>query len=125
MLKPQFNFEINFNLEKYIQGFFDKISETISNYKIIKHDEKRRIKLEKIENERKAKIALQKQKREEEALKVKLKEQALKDEARIEKQRTKDRKLFLRKKEALLRNKKDEKQKQFLKQLRLDKKIEK
>ena len=79
LLKPQFNFEINFNLEKYIQGFFDKISETISNYKIIKHDEKRRIKLEKIENERKAKIALQKQKLEEEALKVKLKEQALKD----------------------------------------------
>jgi len=125
LLKPQFNFEINFNLEKYIQGFFDKISETISNYKIIKHDEKRRIKLEKIENERKAKIALQKQKLEEEALKVKLKEQALKDEARIEKQRTKDIKLFLRKEQALLRIEQAEKQKQFLKQLRLDKQIEK
>ena len=33
-LKPQFNFKINFSLEKYIQGFFDKISDTISNYKI-------------------------------------------------------------------------------------------
>ena len=55
-LKPKFNLEINFNLEKYIQGFFDKISETISNYKILKIDEKRRLKLEKIEDERKAKI---------------------------------------------------------------------
>ena len=124
-LKPEFNFKINFNLEKYIQGFFDKISETISNYKIIKYDEKRRIKLEKIENERKAKIAFEKQRLEEEALKVKLKEQSLKDEAKLEKQRAKDIKLFLRKEQALLRIEQAEKQKQFLKQLRLDKQIEK
>ena len=124
-LKPEFNFKINFNLEKYIQGFFDRISEIISNYKIIKHDEKRRIKLEKIENERKAKIAFEKQKLDEEVLRVKFKEQALKDEAKLEKQRSKDIKLFLRKEQALLRIEQAEKQKQFLKQLRLDKQIEK
>ena len=124
-LKPEFDFKISFNLEKYIQSFFDKVSETISNYKIIKYDEKRRIKLEKIENERKVKIAFEKQKIEEEALKVKLKEQALKDEAKLEKQRAKDIKLFLRKEQALLRIEQAEKQKQFLKQLRLDKQIEK
>ena len=124
-LKPQFDFKINFSLEKYIQAFFDKISDTISSYKILKHDEKRRIKIEKIENERKIKIAAQKKKIEEEALKVKLKEQALKDEARLEKQRAKDIKLFLRKEQALLRIEQAEKQKQFLKQIRLDKQIEK
>ncbi len=124
-LKPQFNFKISFSLEKYIQGFFDKISETILSYKILKFDEKRRLKVEKIENERKAKIAAQKQKEEEETLRVKLKEQALKDEARLEKQRTKDIKLFLRKEQALLRMEQAEKQKQFLKQLRLDRQIEK
>jgi hypothetical protein len=124
-LKPEFNFKINFSLEKYIQRFFDKISETISSYKILKHDEKRRLKVEKIENERKEKIALQKQKIEEELLKVKLKEQTLKDEERLEKQRTKDIKLFLRKEQALLRIEQAEKQKQFLKQLKLDKQIEK
>ena len=124
-LKPEFNFKINFNLEKYIQSFFDKISETISNYKILKHDEKRRIKLEKIENERKAKIALEKQKLDEEILKVRLKEQALKDEVKLEKQRSKDIKLFLRKEQAILRIEQAEKQKQFLKQLKLDKQIEK
>ena len=83
------------------------------------------MKLEKIENERKAKIALEKKKIEEETFKVKLKEQALKDEARLEKQRTKDIKLFLRKEQAILRIEQAEKQKQFLKQLRLDKQIEK
>ena len=91
----------------------------------MKHDEKRRLKVEKIENERKEKIALQKQKIEEELLKVKLKEQTLKDEERLEKQRTKDIKLFLRKEQALLRIEQAEKQKQFLKQLKLDKQIEK
>ena len=124
-LKPQFNFKINFSLERHIQRFFDKISETISNYKILKNDEKRRIRLEKIENERKAKIEIEKEKKEQEILKVKLKEQALKDEARLEKQRTKDIKLFLRKEQALLRIEQAEKQRHFLKQLKLDRQIEK
>ncbi len=124
-VKPQFNFKINFNLEKYIQGFFDKISETISDYKILKIDEKRRIKIEKIENERKEKIRLENEKKQEEVLKVKLKEQALREEARLEKQRTRDIKVFLRKEQALLRIEQAEKQKQFLQQLRLDKQIEK
>ena len=124
-IKPQFNFKINFNLEKYIQSFFDKISETISDYKILKIDEKRRIKIEKIENERKEKIRLENEKKQEEILKVKLKEQALREEARLEKQRTKDIKVFLRKEQALLRIEQAEKQKQFLQQLRLDKQIEK
>ena len=124
-LKPEFNLKINFSLEKYIQGFFDRISETISNYKILKQDEKRRQRLEKIEDERKEKLAYEKQKKEEEALRVKLKEKELKEEARLEKQRTKDIKLFLRKEQALLRMEQAEKQRQFLKQLSLEKQIEK
>ncbi|MDC3135737.1 hypothetical protein OA433_01610 [Candidatus Pelagibacter sp.] len=124
-LKPDLNFKLDFNLEKYIQSFFDKISETISNYKILKLREKRRLRLEKMENERKAKIILEKQKKEESILKIKLKEQALKDEERLEKQRTRDIKVFLRKEQALLRIEQAEKQKQFFKQLKLEKQIEK
>ena len=124
-LKSQFNFKISFNIERYIQGFFDKISESISNYKILKTDEKRRLKIEKIEKERSEKILIEKQKKEEDALRVKLKEQALKDEAKLEKQRNKDIKLFLRKEQALLRIEQAEKQKQFFQQLKLEKQIEK
>ena len=124
-LKSQLNFKFNLNLEKYIQGFFDKISETISSYKILKTDEKRRIKIEKIEKERREKIEEAKRKKDEEILRLKLKEQTLKEEERLERQRTKDIKLFLRKEQALLRIEQAEKQKQFLKQLRLDKQIEK
>ena len=123
--KPQLNLNINFSLEKYIQGFFDKISETISNYKVLKVEEKRRLRLEKIENARIEKIEIEKEKNEAEILRLKLKEQTLKDEAKLEKQRTKDIKLFLRKEQAILRIEQAEKQKQFLKQLKLERQIEK
>ena len=124
-IKPQFNFKINFNLEKYIQRFFDKISETISNYKILKKDEKRRLKLEKIEKERLEKFELEKIKKEELALSIKFKEQTIKYEIKLEKQRTKEIKLFLRKEQAIIRIEQAEKQKQFLQQLKLEKQIEK
>ena len=124
-LKPQFKFNLNFNFDKYIQGFFDKIANTIDQYKIIKKDEARRIKLEKQEKERLEKIKKAEEKQKEEDLKFKLKEQTLKEEIKLEKQRTKDIKLFLRKEQALLRIEQAEKQKQFLQKLRLDKQIEK
>ena len=42
-LKPEFKFKLNFGLEKYVQAFFDKIADTISQYKILKKDETRRL----------------------------------------------------------------------------------
>jgi len=124
-LKPKFTLKLNLNPEKYIQRFFDKISETISNYKELKKEEKRRIQIEQIERERKEKINLQKQKQQEEIEITKLKEKALREEAKLEKQRSRDIKLFLRKEQAILRSEQAEKQKQFLKQLQLERQIEK
>ena len=124
-MKPEINFKINFNIEKYIQAFFDKISNTISEYKIVKKDEARRLILEKQEKERLEKIKIANQKQKDQELKIKQKEQAIKDEIKLEKQRAKDIKLFLRKEQALLRIEQAEKQKKFLKQIRLEKQIEK
>ena len=122
-LKPEF--KINFSLEKYIQSFFDKIANTISEYKILKQDEKRKKKLEELEKKEKEKILMLKQKKEEEELQTRLKEKALKEEIKLEKERTKDIKIFLRKEQAILRIEQAERQKQFLKQLKLEKQIEK
>ena len=124
-LRPEFKFRLNFGFEKYIQAFFDKIASTISQYKILKKDEERRLKLEKQERERQEKIEIAQERQKEQELKVKLKEQTLKDEVKLEKQRAKDIKLFLRKEQAILRIEQAEKQKQFLKQLRLEKQIDK
>lgn len=124
-LKPEIKFKINFSIEKYIQAFFDKIASTIFQYKTLKRDEARRLVLEKQESERLEKIKIEKEKQKEQELKIKLNEQALKEEVKLEKQRARDIKLFLRKEQALLRIEQAEKQKQFLKQLRLKKQIEK
>ena len=124
-LKPQLSLKINFSLEKYIQAFFDKIASTIQEYKETKKDEARRLKLEKLERERQEKINLENEKQKQKELKIKLQEQRLKDEIKLDKQRAKDIKIFLRKEQALLRIEQAEKQRQFLKQLRLEKQIEK
>jgi len=124
-IKPQLSLKINFSIEKYIQAFFDKIASTIHEYKETKKDEARRLKLEKLEKERQEKINLENEKQKQKELKIKLQEQALKDEIKLDKQRAKDIKIFLRKEQALLRIEQAEKQKQFLKQLRLEKQIEK
>jgi hypothetical protein len=124
-LKPEFNFKINFSLEKYIKVFFDIFANKIIEYKILKEDESRRRKLEKIERKEKEKIIAYKQKIKEEEFQTKLKEKNLKEEVRIEKERTRDIKLFLRKEQALVRIEQAERQKQFLKQLKLEKQIEK
>jgi len=120
-----FNLRFNLNIEKYIQAFFDKISDTIIQYKILKKDEARRLKIEEQEREREEKIRLSFEKQKEKELKIKLNEQTLKEEIKLDKQRTKDIKLFLRKEQALLRIEQAEKQRQFLKQLKLEKQIEK
>jgi hypothetical protein len=124
-LKPEFNIKINFSLERYIQAFFDKVANTILEYKILKAEEKRKRKLDEIDKKEKNKILLQKQTIQAEEIQTKLKEKALKEEIKLERERTRDIKLFLRREQALLRIEHAERQKQFLRQLQLEKQIEK
>jgi len=124
-LKPEFNFKINFSLEKHIQAFFDFFANKIIEYKTLKADEKRKRKLEEIEKKEKEKILVYKKKIKEEQFQTKIQEKNLKEEIRLEKERTKDIKLFLRKEQAFVRIEQAERQRQFLKQLKLEKQIEK
>ena len=124
-LKPNISFNFLFNIEKYIQSFFDKIDSTIEDYKNFKADEKKRIQLEKIKRIEDEKKAEEREKKEQAQLEIKLKKQAIKEEIRLEKERTREIKAFLRKEQALIRLEQAEKQKQFLQKIKLDKQIEK
>ena len=124
-LKPKINFKINFSLEKYIQAFFDVFANRILEFKILKAEEKRKRKLEEIEKKEKEKILIYKQKIKNEELQTKFQEKVLKEEIKLEKERARDIKLFLRKEQALLRIEQAERQRQFLKQLQLERQIEK
>ena len=57
-IKENFSFRITFDifkLDKLIQSFFQKVDDKISEYKSIKADEARRIKIENIEKEKERK----------------------------------------------------------------------
>jgi len=124
-LKPEFDFKINFSLEAHIQAFFDFFANKILDYKLLKVEEKRKRKLEEIEKKEKEKILIYKQKIKEEEYQTKFQEKKLKEEIKLEKERARDIKLFLRKEQALVRIEQAERQRQFLKQLKLEKQIEK
>ena len=124
-LKPEFNFKTNFSLEKYIQAFFDFFAKKIFEYKLLKIEEKRKKKLEEIERKEEKKLLIYKQKIKREELQTRIQEKNLKEEIKLEKERARDIKLFLRKEQALLRIEQATRQRQFLKQLQLEKQIEK
>ena len=124
--KFKFNFKIDFfAVDRFISNFFQKIEQKIQNFKLIRSEEKRRIKLEAIERSEREKQKLAEKKIEEEKIQLKLKEKQLKEEERLEKQRSKDIKLFLRKEQALLRKEQAERQRKFLEELKIEKQIEK
>ncbi len=127
-IKSKFNFKFKIDflaVDRFIAKFFQKIEDKIQEFKSLRSEEKRRLKLEAIENAEKEKLELENEKKEEEALQFKLKEKQLKDEQRLERERNKDIKLFLRKEQAILRKEQAERQRRFLEELKLDKQIEK
>ncbi len=121
-----FKFKIDFlAIDRFIAKFFQKIEEKIQKFKLLRFEEKRRLKLEAIEKAELEKLKIEKEKKEEEAIQFKIKEKQLKDEQRLERERNKDIKLFLRKEQAILRKEQAERQKKFLEEIKLDRQIEK
>ena len=116
-LIQKFKFKINFNLDKKIQNFFDSIDEKIQAYKVIRTEEKAKIKLRELERIEKEKEDNERKRKENLEIELKIKEKTLKEEQRLEKERTKDIKLFLRKEQALIRKEQAERQKKFLKEV--------
>tara|TARA_B100001758_G_scaffold64762_1_gene53985 strand:- start:81 stop:1253 length:1173 start_codon:yes stop_codon:yes gene_type:complete len=127
-LGSKLKFKLNFNflsIDRSIQNFFQKIENQFEKYKIIKAEEKKRLKIEEIERVKKEKEDIQRNKLEEEKIQFKLKQQLIKEEERLEKARAKDIKLFLRKEQAILRKEQAERQKRFLQEIKLEQQIEK
>ncbi len=126
-IKP--NIKITFNpfvsIDRFLQRFFENISNTIIEYKSLKKEQKRISKIKELEKIEKEKLEKEKKIKEEKNLQSKLKEQILKDEMKLEKERAKDIKIFLRKEQAIIRQEQAEKQRKFLEQLKIEKQIEK
>ena len=118
---PNFNKQID-QLKKIsfrkVMGFiFKPLIKSFEDYRQKKKIEKLR-KIEKERKEKEKKIKL------EEQLRRNLKEQELRQEIRIERERKKDIKSFLRKEQAEIRKEQAERQRKFLFELRLEKQVE-
>ncbi len=125
-LKPNFKIKIDlFNIDRSIQGFFQKIDDKIQEFKKLRLEEKQRLKIEEFEKKEKEKKDLEEEKRNQENLILKIKEKELKEEKKLEKERNKDLKKFLRHEQAIVRKEQAERQKRFLEELKIEKQIEK
>ena len=125
-LKSKFKIKIDiFNLDRAIQGFFQKIENKIQEFKKLRLEEKQRLKVEAFEKKEKEKKYQEEEKRIQENLILKHKEKELKEEKKLEKERNRDLKKFLRQEQALLRKEQAERQKRFLQELKIEQQIEK
>ena len=125
-LKPNFKINIDFfKIDRLIQSFFQKIDNKIQEFKTIRSEEKQRIKIEEFEKQEREKKEAKEKKEEHENLILKFKEKELKEEIKLDKERNKELKKFLRQEQALVRKEQAERQKRFLEEIKIEKQIEK
>jgi len=114
----------NFNLDKSLQNFFQGISNRVSNIKKVIQEERVKQKQKKIKEMEREKIESKKRFMQQEEIKLKAKALELKEEKELSRQLSIDLKRFLREDQAELRRERAEKQRKFLEQIKLEKKIE-
>ena len=115
---------LNFDLDRSLQNFFNGISNKVSSIKrvIVEEKEKQKqLKLKLLEKEQKD---AQKKLIEKEEFILRSKKIELKDEQKLEKVRKIDLQKFIRLEQAQLRKERAEKQRKFLEQIKLEKKID-
>ena len=118
-------FRFNFNLDQSLQNFFQGISNKISEIKEVIQEERekqKRLKLLAMEKEKKE---IQNKLKTEQENDLKAKEKELKEEIKLGKERKQELQKFIKLEQAEVRREQAEKQRKFLEQIKLEKKIEK
>ena len=114
----------NLNLDQSLQNFFQGISNRVSNIKKVIQEERAKQKEKKIKEMEREKIEARKRFMQQEEIALKTKALELKEEKELSRQLSIDLKRFLREDQAELRRERAEKQRKFLEQIKLEKKIE-
>ena len=114
----------NFNIDQSLQNFFVGVSNKISGVKKIileEREKQKKLKLRLMEQEKKE---AQKKLLEQEKLALIAKKTELREEQKLERERKLDLQKFIKLEQAELRKERAEKQRQFLEQIKLEKKID-
>ncbi len=118
-------FRFNFNLDKSLQNFFQGISNKISEIKEVIQEEKEKQKHLKLQAMEREKKEIQNKLKTDQENDLKAKEQELKEEIKLGKERKQELQKFIKLEQAEVRREQAEKQRKFLEQIKLEKKIEK
>ena len=121
-ITPEFKF--NFNIDRALQNFFQRISNTIKTLKQVIEEEREKNRREKIKVMEKEKDEFAKQMKSLKDDEIKRKQEEIKLEQKIQRERKIDLKRFIREEQALVRKEQAEKQRKFYEKIRLEKKIE-
>ena len=113
----------NLNLDQSLQNFFQGISNRVSNIKKVIQEERAKQKEKKIKEMEREKIEAKKRFMQQEEIALKAKALELKEEKELSRQLSIDLKRFIREDQAELRRERAEKQRKFLEQIKLEKKI--
>ncbi len=114
----------NLNLDKSLQKFFQGISNRVSNIKKVIQEEREKQKKIKIQAMHREKIEAQKRFQQQEELTIKAKALELREEEKLGRERKIELQKFIRLEQAELRKEQAEKQRKFLEQIALEKKID-
>ena len=114
----------NLNLDQSLQNFFQGVSNRVSYIKKVIQEERAKQKEKKIKEMEREKIEARKRFMQQEEIALKAKALELKEEKELSRQLSIDLKRFLREDQAELRRERAEKQRKFLEQIKLEKKIE-
>ena len=114
----------NLNLDQSLQNFFQGVSHRVSYIKKVIQEERAKQKEKKIKEMEREKIEARKRFMQQEEIALKAKALELKEEKELSRQLSIDLKRFLREDQAELRRERAEKQRKFLEQIKLEKKIE-
>ena len=118
-------FRFNFNLDQSLQNFFQGISNKISEIKEVIQEEREKQKHLKLLAMAKEKKEIQNKLKTAQENDLKAKEQELKEEIKLGKERKQELQKFIKLEQAEVRREQAEKQRKFLEQIKLEKKIEK
>ena len=117
-----------FNLDQFLQNFFQGMSEKISTkvdaVKLVIEEERERKKELKIKQMLKDKTDSIKRSKQEKQIALETKQREFKEEIKLERERKKDLQKFIRLEQAEVRKEQAEKQRKFLAQIKLEKKID-
>ncbi len=117
-------FRFNLNIDKSLQSFFQGITDKVKEIKKVVQEEKEKQKKLKIQAIEKEKKEVEEKLKADQESQIKAKEQELRDEIKLVKERRKELQKFIRYEQAEVRKEQTEKQRKFLEQIKLEKRIE-